>query len=79
MSEPTDDVLTLDEFMLGVLIRENHEARTENRTNYLLALSWVIDAWRSDDDPVRTSMVMWAEALDLALDQSPAPDPSVQP
>lgn len=62
-----DENESLDTFMLGVLAREHNEVHYgENRPNYLLALAWVLDNWRAEDDPVRRRLALIAEAISTA-------------
>lgn len=58
----------LDAFMLGVLSRQHYEETHDRRVDYLLALDWVLDGWRQQDDPVRKHLTMIATAIADAID-----------
>lgn len=69
----SDDSESMDTFMLGVLARQHHEAHYgENRPDYLLALAWVLDNWRAEDDPARRRLALIAEAISTASAQDSA-------
>lgn len=59
---------SMDEFMLAVLVRYQYELEHHSRSDYMLAMEWVLDGWRQEDDPVRRQMTIIAKATSDALD-----------
>lgn len=57
-----DDPIAI--LMLAVMCRQHYEADYgDRRPDYLLALDWVLDNWRSEDDPERQHLSLIARAI----------------